>query len=203
MRMFGLNRGRRRAAAALAVAIVAVASTIAFVETRADATTASRWALDPANFVALNTPATALSGLPPAAHVEAGYDPAPGTVHQLGHGALAWVAAGRVCWSSDNEAGCAVSVPSEAQAIDPGVSDPDGIREGQPARLSGLAVNGVTQVTAVLKDGSRLSTAPVENWYEIMLPSSAAPWDVTRIEARLSSAATVAFVLPNVARPGQ
>lgn len=204
MRRLKLNRHRRRTAAAVAGMLLAAGAAAAFIETRAEATSASRLALDPANFAALNTPATALSGTPAAARVGPGYDPAPGTVHQLGRGkALAWVAAGRVCWSSGNEAGCVVSLPSQAQAIDPGVSDPDGIKQGQPARVSGLAVDGVAQVTATLKDGTRLSTTPVDNWYEIELPTSAAPWDVARIDAKMSSGETVPYDVPAIAPPGQ
>jgi hypothetical protein len=204
MRRLKLNTRRRRVAAALGVAVVAVGAALAIIETRAEATNASRLALDPSNFAALNTPATALRGVPAGARIGPGSDPAPGTVHELGRGAaLAWVAADRVCWSSGHAAGCAVPLASEAQAIDPVLSDPDAIKQGQPTRVSGLAIDGVTQVTATLKDGSRLSSTPIDNWYQIELPASAAPWDVTRIEAKMSSGETIPFDLPAVPLPGQ
>jgi hypothetical protein len=143
-------------------------------------------ALIPGNFAALNSSATVRPALPSQAPGPApGYAPAPGTLHALGRGnAFAWIHNSAVCWTAGIAGGCADPSPSTEHGIDITLSDPDSSRQGQPAEVSGLAVDGVVQVTVTLKDGTTLSTTPTNNWYEITLPSDAATWDVTRVTAQ-------------------
>jgi hypothetical protein len=163
------------------VAVVATAGVI--FGTRADATSNGGPAMliEPANVQALNAPARAIAGIPPEAHgMGTGLDPAPGTAHRLGNGVVAWPAGSRVCYYESSGGGC---IQPQTRAIDVVITDADGFRSGNPARISGVAVDAVTKVTADLKDGSTLSVQPVNNWYEIDLPESAAPWDVTHVSA--------------------
>jgi hypothetical protein len=194
----GRRRCRRRhvRVAALALSIAAlVAIPIAILETRANATGDSPLALLPGNVAALDSPSTVVRNVPPFARI--GEAPAPETVHTLGNGAaFGWVISDRICWSDRHGGGCIVASPSDDQAIDPTVSDPDGTRSGQPARVSGIAVDSVTEVTAFLVNGSQFSATPVANWYEIDLPPSAAPWGVAHIEARTASGRVIPYDLP-------
>ena len=162
---------------------------------RAGAKPASPLALTPANFAALSAPGTARAGVPSGVHAPApGYGPADGAVHVLGHGkAFAWVREGAVCWSSGIASGCADSSRSNEHALDAVISDADEVRQGEPARIAGLAVDGVVRVAATMKDGSTLAAVPVDNWYEIDLPGTAAPWDVARVSATLRSGRTTSL----------
>jgi hypothetical protein len=181
---------------------LSIAIPITIRETRASATGDSPLALLPGNVAALNAPNTVVPNPPPYARI--GETPAPGTVHALGDGAaLAWVISDRICWSTRHAGGCIVSSPSAVQAIDPVISDPDGIRSGQPAEVFGIAVDAVNQVTAFLVNGSQFSATPIDNWYEIDLPPSAAPWDVARIEARSASGQVIPCDLPTRPPPSQ
>jgi hypothetical protein len=71
--------------------------------------------------------------------------------------------------------------------IDVTIEDPDLIGQGEPAQIVGLAVDSIVRVTATLENGEILSAAPVDNWYEIKLPDTAAPWDVARVSAQVRS----------------
>lgn len=160
---------------------------------RAGAKPSSPLALVPTNFTALNAASTEVpsasseTSSPPAA-----YGPAPGALHALGHGkAFAWVHAGAVCAHSSVFEGCADPSPSTEHGIDITISDEDLLRQGKPAHVSGLAVDSVVRVTATLEDGSAVSTAPIDNWYDLTLPDGAAPWDVVRVAARTASGRTI------------
>jgi hypothetical protein len=175
--------------------VVSIAIAITIRETGASATADSPLALLPGNVAALNAPSTVVPN--PPAYARSGEAPASGTVHALGDGAaFAWVISDRICWSTRHAGGCLVSLPSAVQAIDPVVGDPDGIRSGHPAEVFGIAVDAVQQVTAFLVNGSQFSATPIDNWYEIELPPSAAPWDVARIEAQTAGGKTISYDLP-------
>lgn len=195
--------GPRKVFLAVAVLLLIVSSVVvAIVGTRATATSTSSVALIPSNFAALKSPNTARPAATPHGPGPE-FAPAPGTVHALGEGAaLAWVSSdARVCWSAGNASGCAENSPS-VQAIDITISDPDQIGRGEPVTIHGLAVDGVAEVVAVLTDGSRLAAAPVNNWYEIALTASAAPWDVSRIQARLDNGQRFTYDHPTTPPPG-
>jgi hypothetical protein len=49
---------------------------------------------------------------------------------------------------------------SNSPFASPGLGDPDGIRSGHPAVVSGVVVDAVKQVTAFLVDGSEFSDGP-------------------------------------------
>lgn len=176
-----------------AVVVVAGAVSAAVVfGTRAAATSNGGPAMliVPANVHALNAPAKAIAGEPPEAHgMGAGLDPVPGTVHRLGDGVVAWPAGDRVCYYEKTGGGC---ILPETRGIDVVISDPDGTRQGKPAQVSGVAVDAVANVTATLKDGSAISAEPVDNWFVIDLPGSAAPWDVTHVSALDTAGAVIA-----------
>lgn len=176
------------------VLLAAVGATAAGIGVmRAGAKSPSPLALVPANFTALNAAATsapAVASQLPAP--SSAYGPAPGAVHALGHGkAFAWVHDGAVCSQSGIFEGCADPSPSNEHGIDITISDEDFLRQGKPAHVSGLAVDSVAQVTATLKDGSALSATPIDNWYDIALPSAVAPWDVARVAAQTRSGRTI------------
>jgi hypothetical protein len=160
---------------------------------RAGAKPPSSLALIPGNFAALNSSATVRPALPSQAPGPApGYAPSAGTLHALGHGnAFAWIHNSAVCWTAGIAGGCADPSPSTEHGIDITLSDADLSRQGEPAEVSGLAVDDVVRVTATLKDGTMLSATPTNNWYEITLPSEAATWDVTRVAAQTRSGRTL------------
>jgi hypothetical protein len=78
-------------------------------------------------------------------------------------------------------------VDALVQLIDWTINDPDGPGTGSPARVIGLAVDGVTSVEVTLEDGRATSAAPVDNFYEVSLPNDALPWDVATVVARLAN----------------
>jgi hypothetical protein len=176
---------RRRILCLASIMVLAGAGAAAGVM-RAGARTPSPLALVPGNFAALNAPATVTPNVPDQIQGPGAADPpAPGTVHALGHGkAFAWIHDGAVCWSAGLVSGCADPSPANEHGIDVTVGDPDLIQQGKPAQVSGLAVDSIVRVTATLVDGTTFSAVPVDNWYEISLPDTAAPWDVTRVAAR-------------------
>jgi hypothetical protein len=149
----------------------------------------SSLALIPGNFAALNSSATVRPALPSQAPGPApGYAPSAGTLHALGHGnAFAWIHNSAVCWTAGIAGGCADPSPLTEHGIDITLSDADLSRQGEPAQVSGLAVDDVVRITATLKDGTTLSATPANNWYEITLPTDAATWDVARVTAETSS----------------
>jgi hypothetical protein len=160
---------------------------------RAGAKPSSPLALVPANFAALNAASTAVPSVPPQTpSPPTEYGPAPGALHALGHGkAFAWVHAGAVCSQSRVFEGCADPSPSTEHGIDITISDEDLLQQGKPVHVSGLAVDSVVRVTATLRDGSAASAAPIDNWYDITLPTDAAPWDVVRVAAQTRSGRTI------------
>jgi hypothetical protein len=170
----------RRRILLLAFGVVLAAIGAAAGVMRAGARPPSPLALVPANFAALNAANTARRGPTSPS--------ASGETHVLGGGkAFAWNDDGEVCWSSGIASGCADPSPVNDHGIDVTIDDPDLIRQGEPAQVVGLAVDSIVRVTATLEDGQTLSAAPVDNWYEITLPDTTAPWDVARVSAQVRS----------------
>jgi hypothetical protein len=151
---------------------------------RAGTGASSPLALVPANLTALNAADTIRPGVTKQSE--------PGQVHALGRGkAFAWNQDGEVCWSSGIASGCADPSPGAEHGVDVTVADPDMIRQGEPAWIGGLAVDSIVRVTATLENGQTLSAVPVDNWYEIELPDTAAPWDVARVSAHVRSGQSI------------
>jgi ABC-type phosphate/phosphonate transport system substrate-binding protein len=171
-----------------AAAAIAVAAALFFASSRGGASVAP-YSFAPAHFAAVEAPATRVGTLPPVvAHLSRSWGmevPAANAVHTLGHGAaVAWVDAGRVCWASSNVAGC----------TDPARQAPIGIvlgetEQGQPY-VEGLAVDGVRTVTITLRDGRTASASPAANFYHVVLPSDARPWNVASVAATYPGAPT-------------
>jgi hypothetical protein len=156
---------------------------------RAGARAPSPLALVPANFAALGAAGTVRPG--PT------NQPAPGVVHALGRGkAFAWTHDGEVCWFSGIASGCADPSPGNDHGIDVTIDDPDLIRQGEPAQVVGLAVDSIVGITVTLEDGQTLSAVPVDNWYEVKLPDTAAPWDVARVSAQVRSGQSIFVDVP-------
>jgi hypothetical protein len=176
---------RRRILWLALVVVLAGAGTAAGVM-RAGAGASSPLALVPANFAALHAAETLSPDVPSEKQGPGATErPAPGAVHALGRGkAFAWDRDGVVCWSAGITSGCADPSPGTEHGIDVTVGDRDLIRQGEPAQVYGLAVDSIVRVTATLQDGTTLTAVPVDNWYQIELPDTAAPWDVTRVSIR-------------------
>lgn len=189
----------------LALLSVGVALVLLLGRGRAQATGSdSSLALLPSNFGALHSPATAVQGIPANAHIGAPYEPTPGSVHALGRGkAFAWVVAGQVCWAKGTASTCEVPSLTAPQAFEPATGDEDAVGRGKPAQVFGPAVDRVVEVAAILVNGERFSSKPINNWYEIDLPVSAAPWDVSRVQARLDNGQVVGYSLSTKPPPGQ
>lgn len=182
-----------------AVALVAVSLGVsvalgAHSKSKAD----SSMSLSPANFAALSSNANVTSvpsgGAAPAIGVAA-----RGVGHTLSHGATAWVQDGEVCWATAASSGCIPNGGGGQLAFDPVISDPDQAGSGLPARVAGVAVDGVKRVEATLEDGTSVSAAPSNNWYEIDLPKNELPWSVSKVEAFLSNGETVTVNVPTTA----
>jgi hypothetical protein len=61
----------------------------------------------PENLRALHSDNTLVPGTPPETrYLGPEYVPIAGSVHLLGHGALAWEHNGQVCWAADHVTGC-------------------------------------------------------------------------------------------------
>ena len=177
----------RRRILLLAFAVIFAGAGAAAGVMRAGAGASSPLALVPANFAALNAADT----------IRPEKQSAPGEVHVLGRGkAYAWNHDGEVCWSSGIASGCADPSPATEHGIDVTIADPDSIRQGEPAWIGGLAVDSTVRITATLEDGRTLATAPVDNWYEIKLPNTAAPWDVARVSAQVRSGQSISLDVP-------
>jgi hypothetical protein len=169
--------GRVRVLVAFAVVAGVVASGLAF------ASRLDRTPLTAATISALSDPRTVVAGVPPQVDaMGARYQPEPGGLHQLGNGAFAWRLGDNICWVTKLAGGC---LPRLEQPIAWTIKDPDASGSGAPALVFGLAVDGVTTVTATLSDGHEVSAAPVNNFYVIELPLDAAPEDVTEVRATL------------------
>lgn len=181
----------KRSIIAIAAALLALV-TVSYSSFSASATNRSLLALTGSNLSALDSPSTALTVVPTSLHAPApAYGAKSGTVHLLGHGAFAWRLNNQVCWSFSVGSGCADPSTAGAEAIDPTLADSDTIRSGAPATVSGLAVDDVASVTATLSNGSAYSTTPTANWFVVVLPATAAPWDVIKVTARLKSGGSV------------
>ena len=160
-------------------------------------------ALVASNLSALRSPATRLADLPAGAQAPSReLSPAAGAVHSLGRGkAAAWETGAQVCFAMGPFAGCVANTPKTRRGISSALVDPDQIGSGIPAAATGLAVDGVVGVTATLDDGRTLSTAPVENWYEIQLPDGIAPWQVRQVVATFRNGDSITTVT-GARRPG-
>jgi hypothetical protein len=119
--------------------------------------------------------------------------PGASAIHSLGHGkAVAWNHAGQICWSAGQFAGCEpTNLPRGIEAF---LSDPDQVGAGLPARVSGVAVDGVVKVIATRDDGSTLAVSPSANWYEIELPDGASPWSVPKVEAVFADGTSITTI---------
>jgi hypothetical protein len=170
--------GRARVLVAFAVAAGVVASGLA-VASRLD-----RTPLTAATISALADPGTVVVGVPPEVDaMGARYQPEPGGLHQLGHGAYAWRLGDNICWVTKLAGGC---LPRLEQPIAWTIKDPDASGSGAPALVFGLAVDGVDTVTVTLSNGREVSAAPVDNFYIVELPVDARPEDVTEVRATLA-----------------
>jgi hypothetical protein len=117
-------------------------------------------------------------------------------VHALGRGAAyAWRAEGQVCLSVDAISGCVDATKFTTRPIAPIINDPDYVGSGEPARVLGLAIDGVAEVAVQLGGGTWVSAKPQENWFEVTLPSTAKPWDAQTAVVTMSSGNRVAFPL--------
>ena len=179
----------RRRILLLAFGVVLAGAGAAVGVMRAGAGASSPLALVPANLAALNAADTISPGVTKPE--------VPGVVHALGRGkAFASSHDGEVCWSSGIASGCADPSLGAEHGIDVTVGDSDTIRQGEPAWIRGLAVDSIVRVTATLEDGRTFSAVPVDNWYEIRLPSTAAPWDVARVSAQVRSGERISLDVP-------
>jgi hypothetical protein len=145
--------------------------------------------LVPANVSALREQRTGISSPPASVHaLGPHYDPAPGTVHRLGGGAvLAWPLNQTICWLAYGAGGCVGNIP---HPIDWTIRDPDAPGSGEPTLVFGLAVDGTRSITVTLRNGRRVSASAVDNFYVIRLPNDALPWDVSQISAVLAEGST-------------
>ena len=161
---------------------------------------ADQASLLPANLSAIVNPSTALTGVPEKASVFGPLQPSAGEVHQLGNGAVAWLAQSQICWIAEGAGGCA---PELAQPITWSAKDPDASGAGQPASVFGLAVDAVESVTARLDDGRTVSAKPESNFFAATLPSDAEPGNLTGVDATLANGAVVKLPVsqPSNARP--
>lgn len=193
-----------RLPARLVFALVAVA--VAAIATVAYAIRTDHSPLTPGSLSALADPATVVNDLPPAVNAFTGAaKPAPGSVHQLGYGALAWRAGARICWVGPDArqpqggaGGCVSRIP---QPVDWTIKDPDADREGAAPRVFGLAIDSVKQVSVTLIDGTTVRTTPLDNFYVVDLPGGAAVRDVTAIRAALADGSTFTQSVPPDGEP--
>jgi hypothetical protein len=114
--------------------------------------------------------------------------PHAGAVHQLGMGeTFAWVSGSHVCWFGGYRSTahfwaseCVASMQSVP--IDWLIAEP----ANRPI-VEGLSVNGVRSVTVSVKGGRTATGKPVANFYYVLLPHDALPWNVTAISAKLAT----------------
>lgn len=186
---------RRYPLAAAGCLAIATTLVVAFRPHRARAertgiTLASTARLDPAHVASLHMTRTAVSGVPDLTRmIGPGATPAAGQAHRIGPAGmtLAWVNQGAICEVQESGGGC---VPPIDRPIEVTISDPDVVGKGQPERVVGLAVDGVTNVAATLADGRTLHGAPVDNFYEILLPDDVTPTAAMTVRATMADGST-------------
>ena len=137
--------------------------------------------LVPENLRALGLDATALPDVPSIARAIG--DPSAGDVHRLGFGALAWQSGGEICYVARGGGGCVTRLQ---KPISVAIGDPDMLRSGLPAYVSGIATDDVVSVTAALKDGRTIGGRVIDNFYYLPLPADASVYDVSTIRASLA-----------------
>ena len=124
--------------------------------------------------------------------------PSDGRVRPLGHAHYAWTRGKSICHvDRSGTGGCFERFLSPVNAT---IGDDDAIGSGVPASVRGLVTDDVATVTVVLKDGTRVSGGVVDNAFEIYLPESAAPWDVTGEDLTMRDGSAV-FVTETVRAP--
>jgi hypothetical protein len=168
---------------------------------KAGATLASTAHVDPAHVAALHTARTAVFGVPDLTRmIGPGATPAPGEAHRLGPAGmtLAWDNHGAICEVQASGGGC---VPPIDQPIEVTISDPDVVGKGQPERVMGLAADGVTTVAATLADGRTLRAAPIDNFYEILLPDDVTPTVAMTVRATLADGSSYTEEVPAAPPP--
>jgi hypothetical protein len=144
--------------------------------------------LDPNALSALQDPSTAVATIPvPQKVLPPGFTPSPGQVHSIGDGAAyAWTSDGAAtCFATDHFSSC---YNLSQDPISYTIGDDDIVRSGQPAKVYGLAVDAVKEVTVTLADGRTFTATPTASYYEVDLPATAAPSDVKLITAKFGSA---------------
>jgi hypothetical protein len=151
--------------------------------------------ITPTNIAALTSAETRLAGVPDRVadlHFEADrlgdLSPAPGTVHALGAGALAWPVkgGGRICFTHRFSSGCLTPIH---QPIDISGTD-ELVGSGPPMRVSGIATDEVESVTVRLDDGRIRTARPIRNFYDIELFPDTLPSTAYTVEARLEDGST-------------
>ena len=152
------------------------------------------------SFAALSSTTNLVAGVP-AAVTKLGpeYTPAAGQVHALSGGAYAWRSGSQTCWATSHSSGC---LDPLQQPIDWSVGDADVAGSGAPTQVYGLAVDGVSSVTATLADGSQITATPSSNFYTLSLPTQDGPWDVTSITAAFGAGGRYTTSVA-IAKPGQ
>jgi hypothetical protein len=201
-----MRNGRRYVIAAAGCLAVAAVLAVVFRPHRAGAertgaTLASAARLDPAHVAALHTARTAVPGVPDLTRmIGPGATPAAGEAHRIGpHGVtLAWVNQGAICEVQISGGGC---VPPINRPIEVTISDPDVVGKGQPERVMGLAVDGVTNVATTLADGRTRRAVPIDNFYEILLPDDVTPTVAMTVQATLADGSTYAEQVPAAPPP--
>jgi hypothetical protein len=179
---------RRRITVAVAMGLAALAGVGAIIVATASAEKEiyRGVGLVPGNVAALTSAQTRLAGVPSDVRGRTGdLAPRAGTVHRLGGGAVAWVMAGRICWSRPHGGGCLPYLPeSIPKPLDWTVGDPDLVGAGAPPRVWGIATDEVMSVTAHLDDGRSVTVEPVGNFYDLELPD-VPPWTKLTLVAEL------------------
>jgi hypothetical protein len=158
--------------------------------TQAGPSPETRWTLDAREMSALTHATTKLAGVPSRASGFGEFEPAQGTVHRLGSGAVAWQARGRICWIANAAGGCVQGVKLP---MDWTFKDPDFVGSGEPAAVFGLAIDSVRKVTVGLRNGTMISAVPAANFYVVTLPADALPDDFQSITATMANGSTAGF----------
>ena len=124
--------------------------------------------------------------------------PGDGRVRPLGYAHYAWTRGKSICHVDRSGAGgCFERWLSPVNAA---IGDDDAIGSCVRASVRGLATDDVTTVTVVLKNGTRVRGAVVDNAFEIYLPETATPWDVRGEDLTLRDGNSV-FVTETVRAP--
>jgi hypothetical protein len=147
------------------------------------ARSASHRPVTPASVSAVSSSATALAASADIHGLGANFAPDAGTRgHSLGGGkAIGWKHGSQICVSSDHfgewVSGC---IDPSSTAVDWSLSVPN-LPNTNPS-IFGVAVDGVTSVTATFGDGASYSAPVSQNWYQIDFPASLRESDLTGLD---------------------